>query len=473
MLSAKTKLAIIFHANSKSSSAFMEKNAFLRILIFAFLILSCNTGNAQVSLDLKSALQYTLENHSTIQKAKIDVQIGKQTLRGAISTGLPQISANATILNNLSLRTSLIPAEFIGGQPGDVAQLQFGTNWNANAGIGLDQMIFNKQWLIALEATKKLEDFYTINLELSKEDVVHQTAKLYYLILLTETEKNILQANLEQIDGLLTVTKKQYENGFAKKIDYDRLRVQKSNLQTQITNIDLLTQQSVRSLKFAMQMPLDTEILLTDTISETPIAEVNPILAVPIYDQRPMIGLMNVQRQLYDLDRRRWKSGYFPTVSLFANYTYEWQADELNKFSEGNRWTDFSQIGLYFNIPIFDGMFKDSKIQTVQLNSLKTNFDIKSTKLAYQLQHQNAVTSLQVNQNNLATVKDTRQVAEEVYRISQKRYKEGLAPITELLSAETSMREAQTNYFSTLAKIKLAEIDLLHANGKLVGLAEE
>ena len=63
-------------------------------------------------------------------------------------------------------------------------------------------------------------------------------------------------------------------------------------------------------------------------------------------------------------------------------------------------------------------------------------------------------------------------VAEEIYNIAQKRFKEGLAPITELLDAETSMRESQSNYFTTLAQIKIAEINLLHANGKLVELAE-
>ena len=124
--------------------------------------------SAQTPLDLKTALQYTLDHHTKVQQAQIDVQLGKQTLRESISTGLPQISAEATILNNLALRTSLVPAEFFGGPPGEFAQLKFGTNWNANAGIQLNQMVFNKQWLLALEATKKLSDFYAVSLEKSK-----------------------------------------------------------------------------------------------------------------------------------------------------------------------------------------------------------------------------------------------------------------------------------------------------------------
>ncbi len=439
------------------------------ILLFLFINLAVYS---QVALDLKSALRHTIEHHPNVEKADIDIQIGQQTLREAISSGLPQINASATILNNLALRTSLIPAEFVGGQPGDFAQLQFGTNWNANAGIQLNQMLFDRQWLLALEGTKKLNDFYTINKEYSKEEVIHQTAKLYYVVQLTAIEKGILDANLEQINGLLTVTKKQFENGFAKKIDYDRLLVQQSNLQTQITNLELTLEQTLRALKFAMQMPLDTELVLLDTISESTFNETDQLTVNALYNQRPLLHLFNVQKDLYSLDFRRWKSGYFPSVSLFGSYNYEWQANNFSSFTDGKRWTDFSQMGMYFKFPIFDGMFKDSKMQTAQLNMLKVNADIRYTSLAYQLQHQDALTALQLNKNNFQAVKENKKVAEEVFRIASKRFKEGLAPITELLSAETAMREAQTNYFKTLAQIKLAEIDLLHANGKLIDLAE-
>ena len=441
--------------------------------IFLFVIsISGATVFAQVEIDLKTALKYTIEHHGSVQKAQIDIQIGGQLLRESISTGLPQISANATILNNLALRTSLVPAEFFGGQPGQFAQIQFGTNWNANAGVQLNQMIFNKTWLLAVEGSKKLKDFYEISLEKSKEDVVYETAKLYYQIQLNQTQKGILDANLQQILGLITVTEKQYKNGFAKKIDIDRLSVQKSNLETQISNLELQSAQLEQALKYAMQMPLDKAIILTDTISETPLKDVKQTLVKPSYQTRPAIGILNIQQDLYSLDYRRWKSGYFPTVNLFANYTYEWQANKFGDFTDGKRWTDFSQVGLFFNFPIFDGMFKDSKMQTAELNELKTIHDLQLTQTGYQLQHQAAVTAYKVNQNNLSAVKENMRVAESVFSISQKRYKEGLAPITELLDAESSMRDAQTNYIITIAQIKLAEIDLLHANGKLVGLVD-
>ncbi len=427
---------------------------------------------AQLPVNLKAALQHTIDHHAKVQQALIDVQLGQQTLRESISTGLPQVNASATFLNNLALRTSLVPAEFFGGPAGEFAQIQFGTNWNGNAGVELNQMVFNKQWLLALEATKKLKSFYEVSLEKTKEDVIYETAKLYFQIQLTDTQRGILQANLEQINGLLTVTQRQFQNGLAKKIDVDRLQVQSSNLTTQLSNLDLQLQQLLLALKFAMQMPLDADIVLTDTISEKEFTDLPVSFLQPAYQLRPALRILQVQEELYDLDLRRWKAGYFPTASLFANYTYEWQANNFGELTDGQRWTDYAQVGLHFHFPIFDGFYKDSQKQMAILNKMKVGQDIGYTRMAYQLQYQQALSSIELNRNNLQAVADTRKVAEEVYRVTQSRYREGIAPITELLDAETSMRTAQSNYVSTLGQLKLAEIELLYANGKLIRLLD-
>jgi outer membrane protein len=441
-------------------------------LLLIVLSLQIPLLTAQQSLDLKTALRYAIDHHSSIQKATIDIQKGQQLVRESLSTGLPQVSASGNIVNNLAIPTSFVPAEFFGGQPGEFAQVQFGTNWNAVAGIQLEQKAFDKAWLLGLKATMELSEFYKLMLEKSKEDVVYEVAKLYYQIQLSRTQRGILSANLGQIEGLLTVTQKQFDNGFAKKIDVDRLKVQQANLQTQLTNLDLQVRQAEQALKFAMQMPLDSDIILTDTISEAAFQEVDPTVIQPTWQQKTDLAILKKQQQLYSLDERRWKSGYFPTLSLFANYNYQWQANNLGEFGTGRNWTDFSAIGLRLNVPIFDGFFKDSKIQTARLNSLQIGQDHRMASLGLQLQHDAAVTSLRTNQNTLNSVRENRQVAEEVYRVSQSRFKEGIAPITELLDAESSMRQAQANYITTLAQIKLAEIDLLNVNGQLIKMAE-
>ncbi len=428
---------------------------------------------AQQPLDLKTAMKYTVEHHTSVQKAKIEISKGEALVRQSLSSGLPQMNINSSIVNNPSVRTSFVPAEFFGGQPGEFAKVQFGTNWNASAGAQLDQMLFNQQWLLGVRASRGVTDFYKLVLEQNKDQVVADVAKLYYQIQLSRTQRGILDANISQIKGLLTVTQKQFENGFGKKIDVDRLRVQQSNLETQIVNLDLQIKQAEQALKFAMNMPLETEIVLTDTISETMFDAVTTAMAQPGYSLKPDLLVLKKQQELYQLDVERWKASYYPTLSFFASYNYEWQANKLNEITNGNFWTDYSQVGIRLNIPVFDGFFKKSQVQTAQLNILQTGQNYNLAKLGLQLNHEAAVTSLKSNQNTLRSIVEIRKVAEDVYRVAQSRYKEGLAPITELLDAETSLRQTQSNYITTLAQIKLAEIEILSANGLLLRMIEQ
>ena len=425
---------------------------------------------AQQPLDLKSALRYAAENHAEIKKANIQIEKGKQVIRESLSSGMPQVTLNGTLVNNLSIRTSFVPAEFFGGQPGDFARVQFGTNWNASTGLQLEQLVFNKTWFLGLEASKKLTQLNELLLQNTTELVLYEVAKLYYQIKLSQTQREIFAANLAQIEGLITLVQKQYEEGFAKQIDLDRLKVQKANLLNQKSNLDLQIEQAEQALKFTMQMPLDADIYLTDTVSAEPFAQVSTALAQPEWQARPQLLLLKKEQELLQLDERRWKSSYFPTLSFFAAYNYEWQANNLKDFGSSRNWTDFSQVGLRINMTIFDGMFRDSRVQTSRLNRLQSEQSLRMATMGVQLRHEAAITTLRTNQNTLRSVLENRQLAESIYQIAKKRFREGLAPITELLDAETSMRQAQTNYLTTLAQIKLSEIDLLHINGLIKNL---
>jgi outer membrane protein TolC len=86
----------------------------------------------------------------------------------------------------------------------------------------------------------------------------------------------------------------------------------------------------------------------------------------------------------------------------------------------------------------------------------------------YESQFENAKKSLELNLNNLQPLKKARSLAEEIYAQSQQRFQQGLAPLTETLNAETSLREAKNNVLSALFQVRMAELDLLHANGQLM-----
>ncbi|MEY3050756.1 MAG: hypothetical protein RLY31_541 [Bacteroidota bacterium] len=449
----------------------MSKRKHLVFLVAVSLLPTIRLSSQQ-ALDLRGALQYAAEHHAQVRKGAVDIQIAEQLIRESLSTGLPQVNANASIANNLSIRTSFVPAEFFGGQPGEFAQVQFGTNWNASSGIQLDQLAFSKTWFLGLRASRELTRFYALLHERQLETVLYEVAKLYYQIQYSRNQRALITANLSQLKGMVTLMERQVSAGFAKQLDLDRLQVQFANLEMELTNLDLQLEQAEQALKFSMQMPLDTEITLTDTLGPEPLPFVEQLVSQPGWSASTQLRILQKQQQLNELDELRWKANYFPTLSFFASYTYEWQANNLSEFTSGRNWTDFSQVGLRLQVPLFDGMYKDSKLQAARLNARKTDLDYSLAALGAELQHQSAITAIRRSRNSRLSAEKNRGLAERVYRVAQSRYVEGLASVTELLDAENSLRQAQANQLSVLAQTKLAEIDLINANGMISKLME-
>ena len=73
----------------------------------------------------------------------------------------------------------------------------------------------------------------------------------------------------------------------------------------------------------------------------------------------------------------------------------------------------------------------------------------------------NASNSLEVQKKNI-------DLATEIYNVSKKKYEQGTGSNLEVLNAETSLKEAQTNYYSALYDALNAKVDFDKANGSLL-----
>jgi outer membrane protein TolC len=74
------------------------------------------------------------------------------------------------------------------------------------------------------------------------------------------------------------------------------------------------------------------------------------------------------------------------------------------------------------------------------------------------VQFENARRSLTTQEQNIA-------LAEEVFEVSQKKFNNGLGNNLELVNAETSLKEAQNNYFNALYDYLIARTDIQKSTG--------
>jgi outer membrane protein TolC len=94
----------------------------------------------------------------------------------------------------------------------------------------------------------------------------------------------------------------------------------------------------------------------------------------------------------------------------------------------------------------------------IDLKNLENTIDFEQQQA--QISLQNAVDDLEVQQENMA-------LAQEIFRVAQVKYKEGVGSTLEVVDAETAYKEAETNYYGALYDALVAKVDFDKATGVL------
>lgn len=445
---------------------FLKSRSILPGLVFLIISLTFEV-KAQMALDLKSAMQYAVDNNSKVIQGKLDEAKGLIDVDQLLSAGYPQINANAQFVYNPLLQVIFFP-DFLNGKPEDIRPVTIGTHWGTNASLEVSQLVFSPEFRVGLKAAQKAAELYRTRAEATKEDLILQVAKGYYAVQAVKAQKANIEANLFKIKELLKLTNAQVANGLGRKMEADQLGLTALNLENQLNNLEIQIQQQINLFKLSLQMPLTTEIELTDTLNEDSYNLPELIALQPNYNNRIGLTLIEQNQVLNKINLNRYKASYWPTANLFANLAAQAQPKNFSDFLGSNSWASFSSVGLRLRIPIYDGGLRKTQVESVEIDLKKGEEDKRQLLSVYETQFENAKKSLELNLNNLNPLKKAKSLAEEIYVLSQQRFQEGLAPLTETLNAETSLREAKNNVLSALFQVRMAELDLLHANGQLM-----
>jgi outer membrane protein len=169
------------------------------------------------------------------------------------------------------------------------------------------------------------------------------------------------------------------------------------------------------------------------------------------------INEFNVKKQEYS---------YFPTVQLYANYTFQQLSREF-KFFNSSTWFPYNYLGVQVNIPIFDGLLKSRTrsefIMKKQIN--QNNIDKLKSDINYELQ--SAYVTLQNAYRNMRYTRDNYQQAKDLVVVYQTRFKEGAILNSDLLNTEYSLQTAQNNLMNAYYDYLLAKLKWQKAKGEL------
>jgi outer membrane protein len=448
----------------------MSKRRFSRWVLFSGFALAAISSFAQTAtrheFTVQQAVDYARKNNLQVKNALLNVQIQKQTNRDITAAAFPQVNSSIGATDFLKIPTSLIPGEIFGQPPGTYIPVQFGTKYTSNASIDLKQLLFDGQVFIGLQARATSIKFQDKNVEVTEEAIKANIYKIYYQLVVSKTQINLLDANIARLQKLDHDVNELYKNGFAEKLDIDKVNVQLSNLQTEKTKALNSISIGYLGLKTLMGMPVKDTLTLVDNISEDQIRDDFSNDTAYSYNDRKEFQYLSLARQLNEFNIKRYKLSYFPTVSLNASYAKNAQRNSFDFFGKGD-WFTTSFIGLNIAIPIFDGFSKDAKIKKAklelqqvdnQLDNLKINIDSEVEQS--QINFKSALATMDAQKRNM-------QLAENVYNQTKKKFEIGTGSNTEINAAQTDLVTAQTNYINALYTAVIARVDYLKATGKL------
>jgi outer membrane protein TolC len=117
---------------------------------------------------------------------------------------------------------------------------------------------------------------------------------------------------------------------------------------------------------------------------------------------------------------------------------------------------------------IFTGFQRQFKIQQEKLTLQKIDNGFKSLKQGIDLQTKQASISFENAITSLNSQSENMELASNIARITKIKYEQGVGSNLEVVDAENSLRQAQTNYYSALFDAMVAKVDLDKAFGKLL-----
>lgn len=433
------------------------------------LLLQISKAGAQELLSMKDAIRYALEHKAEARKSKLDVENAQNKIDEVRAGALPQIDVSAGITYNPIIQQVALDGTLM-GKPGETILLEMGQKWQSTPVVSLNQQIFNQTVFTGLKAAATTREFYKINDELTDEQLIEKVANAYYDVYQSQLQMQTLQINLDNTTKTYKIIEGLYNAGLAKKIDLDRTAVAINNLKAQKQQLQNGLDLRENALKFAVGMDITKAVKLPEETFEIDAEILSDVYQI---DNRTEVRLLDKQIELLELNKKAVISEYYPKLSLTASYGYTGYGQKFPVFSNhpSVKWANFSGIGLNLSFPIFNGFATRSKVRQADVEIRKAQVDLEDTKLGLSLGNENAKAQVKNSLLTVSTNQENVQMAKSVLDDTSNNYKNGLATLTDLLDAEKAYADAQNNYTTSLLNFKVAEVQLIKANGNLRSLA--
>ena len=451
----------------------ISPNCLLLLIVMAMHTLSIK---AQV-LTIDSCLSLARQNNKELRHAELNIKKAQQVKNQAFTNYFPQVKATAIGYHSLHPMVEVGIDDINNASVRDLLTTLYG---NYGAALGLDNTISLFQYGYQAGVTA-LQPVYMggkivagnqlakvgveaarLQTQITERDLLEQVEESYWLVVGLTEKQQTLQTVTALLDTIHRTVQVAVNAGLALQTDLLKVELRQSEIhrtQIQLDNGLVLAKRALwqaisQTTKsptsptppkegLADYMNLQVEPISTDTIMLVPLFEGGGGV-VGTLGNSPESSLLSLQVRAAELQRRMHIADALPQVAVGAHYGYSNMQANFLRHGLGNK-TGNGAIFMSVSVPLTDWWKTGHKIR-------EDNIAVEQARL--EEQHTNELLGLRTQQAYDKTVeayslvsenRHALDIARENYRLSGVNYRAGTGTITDLLTAQTTLLQAENN----------------------------
>ena len=427
------------------------------------------TGRITETLTLDRALKMALENNRSAKNARIEVEKAGDQLAAARTQRLPTFKINTLVSQPLSTFDTNFEKGVFGTYPG------IGPVPAENTVIPSSTRTTG---LVIAQITQPLTQLKRIGLEIKQQElgreiseaevrgteqaVVNNVKRAYHAILQTQAATRAAQESVQLYQELDRLTVQYVMQQVALRPDQldVETRLAKAEYQVLTLSNQLSSQKEQLNLLLGRDVGIDFNVADGLDIAQVTMRESDLVQARQrALAQRPEIREARLKLKQADLDRRARKSEFIPDVSLTFNYVSTFNYSNFLPRS-------VTGLGIQIEWEVFDWGRKKREVSEKARTVSQADNSLSETESQVLMEVNQKFRDLQESLQQIRIATLSQNTARANVQIVTNKYRLEAALLKDVLQAETSLADTNSEYQKALLSYWNAEADFEKAIGE-------
>ena len=431
----------------------------IKITVFLFLLSAIQvfSQTETTSFTLKQAIEQAQKNNYSIINANRDLELAKQKKWETTTMGLPQLNGSVNYQNTFEFTKQGAAANAFNpmANPNDIVLLAFGTKHVAIGNLTLSQLIFDGSYLVGLQSAKTYLKISENAKEKTNQEIKEIVINSYGNVLLADESILIINKNKSVLEKILSDTKEIYKNGLIEEETIEQLQITLNSVNNALENVTKQRVIALNMVKLLLGINLEEPIVLSEKLNDLTQNNIDLQLLISEFNVNENIdykigkNLEESKQLLVKLE----KSKGLPSLGAQVNFGYNAFSNEFSLMNASQKWSNFSNVGVGLNVPIFSSGARNSRVQQAKIDLEKSRTELTETEQKLKLQYQKAKSDYEYSINQYNNAQANLKLAERIEAKQQIKFKEGLSSSFDFAEAQKQLYSAQQEALQAMLEI--------------------